>query len=61
MDLNKKGRYVYCSNCGCRLKMNGVCKICGDGKSQPKKSKAADIVDKIKKTKAKEKAEPETK
>lgn len=29
MGLNKKGRFVYCYDCGCRLEMNGVCKICG--------------------------------
>lgn len=29
MGLSKKGRYVYCADCGCRLEMNGVCKICG--------------------------------
>ncbi len=26
---SKVGRYVYCADCGCRLEMNGVCKICG--------------------------------
>lgn len=29
MGQSKKGRYVYCADCGCRLEMNGVCKICG--------------------------------
>lgn len=29
MGLSKKGRYVYCADCGCRLEMNGICKICG--------------------------------
>ena len=29
MPLNKKGRHVACLDCGCRLEMNGVCKICG--------------------------------
>lgn len=29
MGLSKKNRYVHCSDCGCRLEMNGVCKICG--------------------------------
>lgn len=29
MGLSKKNRYVYCYECGCRLEMNGVCKICG--------------------------------
>ena len=29
MGLSKKGRYVSCVDCGCRLEMNGVCKICG--------------------------------
>ena len=29
MPLSKKGRYVRCVDCGCRLEMNGVCKICG--------------------------------
>lgn len=29
MGLSKKGRYVRCADCGCRLEMNGVCKICG--------------------------------
>lgn len=29
MGLSKKGRYVHCADCGCRLEMNGVCKICG--------------------------------
>ncbi len=29
MGLSKKDRYVYCADCGCRLEMNGVCKICG--------------------------------
>lgn len=29
MGLSKKGRFVHCSDCGCRLEMNGVCKICG--------------------------------
>lgn len=27
--LSKKNRYVYCADCGCRLEMNGICKICG--------------------------------
>lgn len=29
MGLSKKGHYVYCADCGCRLEMNGTCKICG--------------------------------
>lgn len=29
MGLSKKGRFVACTDCGCRLEMNGVCKICG--------------------------------
>lgn len=29
MGLSKKNRYVACTDCGCRLEMNGVCKICG--------------------------------
>lgn len=29
MGLSKKDRYVACLDCGCRLEMNGVCKICG--------------------------------
>lgn len=29
MGLSKKDRYVPCVDCGCRLEMNGVCKICG--------------------------------
>ena len=29
MGLSKKDRYVYCADCGCRLEMNGICKICG--------------------------------
>lgn len=29
MGLSKKNRYVYCADCGCRLEMNGICKICG--------------------------------
>jgi len=29
MTLSKKGRYVYCADCGCRLEMNGICQICG--------------------------------
>lgn len=29
MGLSKKNRYVACLDCGCRLEMNGVCKICG--------------------------------
>lgn len=29
MGLSKKGRYVHCADCGCRLEMNGICKICG--------------------------------
>jgi len=29
MGLSQKGRYVYCADCGCRLEMNGICKICG--------------------------------
>lgn len=29
MGLSKKDRYVACTDCGCRLEMNGVCKICG--------------------------------
>lgn len=29
MGLSKKGRYVHCADCGCRLEKNGVCKICG--------------------------------
>lgn len=29
MPLSKEGRYVYCIDCGCRLEMNGTCKICG--------------------------------
>lgn len=27
--LSKKNRFVYCADCGCRLEMNGLCKICG--------------------------------
>lgn len=29
MGLSKKNRYVACLDCGCRLEMNGICKICG--------------------------------
>jgi len=29
MGLSIKDRFVYCHDCGCRLEMNGVCKICG--------------------------------
>lgn len=29
MSRSKKNRFVYCADCGCRLEMNGVCKICG--------------------------------
>lgn len=29
MTLSKKGRFVHCADCGCRLEMNGVCQICG--------------------------------
>lgn len=29
MTLSKKGRYVYCADCGSRQEMNGVCRICG--------------------------------
>lgn len=29
MPLSKKNRYVACLDCGCRLEMNGICKICG--------------------------------
>lgn len=25
----KKGRYIYCSNCGSRQMINGTCKKCG--------------------------------
>jgi len=27
----KKSAYSYCSACGCRLKINGVCRSCGSG------------------------------
>lgn len=29
MGLSKKGRYVHCGDCGCRLEKDGICKICG--------------------------------
>lgn len=29
MTLSKQNRFVYCEDCGCRLEMNGICKICG--------------------------------
>lgn len=29
MGESKKNRYVRCTDCGCGLEMNGVCKICG--------------------------------
>lgn len=29
MALSKKCRFVYCADCGCRLEMDGICKICG--------------------------------
>lgn len=29
MTLSKKGRFVYCADCGSRQEMNGVCRICG--------------------------------
>ncbi|MCK5602354.1 PASTA domain-containing protein [Candidatus Pacearchaeota archaeon] len=29
MTQSKKGRYVYCYECGCRKEKNGVCEICG--------------------------------
>ncbi len=29
MGLSKKGRYVFCFDCGCRKEKNGVCEICG--------------------------------
>lgn len=35
MGLSKKDRYVPCVECGCRLEMNGVCKIC-DHKDEPR-------------------------
>lgn len=27
--LSKKGRFVYCADCGSRQEINGVCRICG--------------------------------
>lgn len=27
--LSKKGRLVYCADCGSRQEINGVCRICG--------------------------------
>ncbi len=29
MGLSKKGRYVYCADCGSKQEKNGVCGICG--------------------------------
>lgn len=44
MGLSKKGHYVYCADCGCRLEMNGVCKICGHVDEPPLPGMVPDIV-----------------
>lgn len=42
--LSKKGRYVYCADCGCRLEMNGVCKICGHTDTPPLAGMVPDVI-----------------
>lgn len=59
MEPRGKGHYGPCSKCRSRMKINGVCKICGDGKKQPKEKKLSDIVDKVKKAKTETKDKPE--
>lgn len=44
MGLSKKDRYVSCLDCGCRLEMNGICKICGHADVPPLPGMVPNIV-----------------
>lgn len=44
MGLSKKNHYVPCLDCGCRLEMNGVCKICGHEDVPPLPGMVPDVV-----------------
>lgn len=35
MGLSKKGRHVYCADCGSRQEVNGKCRICGHQDNPP--------------------------
>lgn len=45
MGQSKEGRYVSCTNCGCRLEMNGVCKICAHEDVPPLPYMVPDLID----------------